>query len=713
MRIKNIELHNFGSYAGHNSFNFESMSPEERVVVIGGKNGAGKTTLFTAVQVCLYGNYAFGFKTAGKKYLNEIYDLINSQVRIDEKESAYLEIGFQQVDNTDLFEYAIRRSWSWAQNEMQESLSVWQNGQQLQEEELLNFQNYLIHLIPPDMLKLYFFDGEKIADYFLGSKEVNIRDALMVLSGNDTFDILHEQVKRVLKTSEKSEGSVAQEYMNAQAEIGSYRQSVSDLQNEIEELQESIEELESEIERHKKEYTNHGGITLEEWTSLHGKLKAEEEKRERLNWQRKAFATDSLPFVMIPELVGQVLPQLQAEAEHQTYQALKGSLEGETFTKVLTDAVQSIGSHRVEADTQILFRKITDYLLDKRWESFEPLFGLSSDEEMQLQSVLNRVNSFDPKTFSNYQKRINASLERSKKIRATLQASSIEHFESYIQTLSVLEEELKVTLLKKEHATELLMLKQAELDQKETKLRILKRAFEELLKVHSVSTISGKALLLLEELQHVLYANLIQQVEADLNIKFKELIRKADFFSRIVIDDKFTVHILRDEEINIADIISLLRGTNYSVATGALGSVAIKSLQKHYHVSSITDLRKALLADPKQKLMLPVEINKDRLSSGEKQIFVMSLYWAMMNQSKNDLPFIIDTPFARIDAQHRANITEHFFKKLTGQLIILSTDEELSNNHLEAMAGQISHVYMLEYGQDKRTHIQKNQYFEV
>ena len=123
------------------------------------------------------------------------------------------------------------------------------------------------------------------------------------------------------------------------------------------------------------------------------------------------------------------------------------------------------------------------------------------------------------------------------------------------------------------------------LDQKENKLRILKRAFEELLKAHSVSTLSGKALLLLEELQHVLYANLIQQVEADLNIKFRELIRKADFFSRIVIDDNFTVHILRDEEISTADIISLLRGTNYSVATGALGSVAIKSLQIYVKLS--------------------------------------------------------------------------------------------------------------------------------
>ena len=28
-------------------------------------------------------------------------------------------------------------------------------------------------------------------------------------------------------------------------------------------------------------------------------------------------------------------------------------------------------------------------------------------------------------------------------------------------------------------------------------------------------------------------------------------------------------------------------------------------------------------------------------SSGEKQIFVMSMYWAMMNQSKSELPFII------------------------------------------------------------------------
>ena len=713
MRIKNIELHNFGSYGGHNSLNFEANHPEERVVVIGGKNGAGKTTLFTAVQICLYGNFAFGFKTAGKRYLSEVYNLINNQVRVNENETAFVEIGFQQVDNTDLFDYIIRRSWLWPQNEIRETLTVWQNGRQLEESELLNFQNYLIHLIPPDMLKLYFFDGEKIADYFLGNKEVNIRDALMVLSGNDTFDILHDQVKRVLKNSENAQSGVAQEYLSAKAEIEDNRQQVQMLLQEIDEIQEIMDETTSEIEHHKKDYMDRGGITIDEWTDLHNQLKAEEERRERLSWQRKAFATDSLPFVILSDLVTRVLPQMQAEKEHQTYQALKKSLENDEFAAVLENAVRTLGSHHIRQDAQHLFSDICNYLLDKKWDDFVPLFGLSSDEEGQVQSVIARANALDPRVFARFQKRINSSLEKTKEIRSRLQSSNIEHVESYMQTLSALEEELKIADLKKVHAEELLSIRQAELDKKENRLRNLKKAFEEQLKVNSISTISGKTLLLLEELQDALYSGLIQQVETDLNRKFGELIRKKNFFSRIYIDKSFVVHILRNEQITTADLVSLLRTGNYSVATNVLGENAIIALQELYSACSVAELRTALSNETAERITLPVEINKDRLSSGEKQIFVMSLYWAMMKQSKNELPFIIDTPFARIDAEHRSNITEYFFKRLTGQLLILSTDEELSSNHLEAMTDQISHVYMLEYGYDKRTHIRENEYFEV
>ena len=117
--------------------------------------------------------------------------------------------------------------------------------------------------------------------------------------------------------------------------------------------------------------------------------------------------------------------------------------------------------------------------------------------------------------------------------------------------------------------------------------------------------------------------------------------------------------------------------------------------------------------DTCEKISLPVEVNKDRLSSGEKQIFVMSLYWAMMNQSKNELPFIIDTPFARIDSDHRTNIVEQFFKRLPGQLFILSTNEEIGTKHMAALSEKTSNVFLLEYGDDKCTRVFENRYFEV
>ena len=58
MRIKKIELYNFGSYEGVNTFDIESSElTDKRIVIVGGKNGAGKTTLFTAIQICLYGQW--------------------------------------------------------------------------------------------------------------------------------------------------------------------------------------------------------------------------------------------------------------------------------------------------------------------------------------------------------------------------------------------------------------------------------------------------------------------------------------------------------------------------------------------------------------------------------------------------------------------------------------------------------------------------------
>ena len=75
-------------------------------------------------------------------------------------------------------------------------------------------------------------------------------------------------------------------------------------------------------------------------------------------------------------------------------------------------------------------------------------------------------------------------------------------------------------------------------------------------------------------------------------------------------------------------------------------------------------------------------------------------------------PFVIDTPFARIDTEHRQNISKHFFSKLNGQVFILSTNEEIDSKHVGIMKDKIAVTYMLENADNTRTSVSRNAYFE-
>lgn len=69
------------------------------------------------------------------------------------------------------------------------------------------------------------------------------------------------------------------------------------------------------------------------------------------------------------------------------------------------------------------------------------------------------------------------------------------------------------------------------------------------------------------------------------------------------------------------------------------------------------------------------------MSKGERQIFILALYWAIIEISGQNIPFVIDTPYARIDANHRREISEKFFPNISDQVIILSTDEEINEEY--------------------------------
>ena len=712
MKIKQIELYNFGSYEDKVTFDLTSNDPDQRIVIIGGKNGAGKTTLFTAMQIGLYGNFSFGYKTVGRHYLKEVYNLVNNRARLQSEESSYVRICFEHAGNREKSTYELVRRWTWETGNIEEMLSVTQDGVEMDQDEISNFQTYLVHLIPPDMLKLYFFDGEKIADYFLSESKINIRDALMVLSGNDTFDILHNNVKRVLNSSKSQDSDASSAYLTLQAEANELQEHLIALQATKDQLSEELDSDTSSLEQLKAQYAARGGLTLEQWSGLQNELKGEEEKRERINWQRKAIATDILPFIIVKDLVSQVAPQIKSEDEFIAHTVLSEKLSSPTFTGAFLKAMNGIGIKSHDKIAYVM-SAVSSALINGNWEGYVPLLSLSDDEKIQVHAVLNRVSGFDSQSLSKYQKRLDKSLQRSKEIRNQIQNGDIEHMEDYIKETSELESKLQILDAKIQQISDEILRNEEELRIKNQQVSSARKQLESQLKKASVAALSGRVMLLLEDLQSNIYSMLIKKVETDLKYKLRQLLRKNAFFDDIQIDSDFNVHIMRNQAVSVSDMIDVVKKGGQPALRRNIGDVAFSQLLIGEDSMSNAYLIRHLKDITEEFVELPLEIDKERMSSGEKQIFVMALYWAIMQQSENDLPFIIDTPFARIDTEHRANITRHFFLDLVGQLFVLSTNEELTGEHLDVMNDQISHVYMLEYGDDKRTYVYQNQYFEV
>lgn len=715
MKLTKIELNNFGSYYGKNVLSIDVSDDNKQIVLIGGENGAGKTTLFTAIVLCLYGHYSFGYKNSGKVYTQKVFTYINDTAKLDEDESASVTLDFVDSSNGDLDSYSITRSWTWKKSNVKESITAQKNGQILEKQSLIDFQNFLINMIPPSLLKLYFFDGERIAEYLLDDAQNNVRDALMILSGNDTFDIMYSGIKKVLVAGNAAEDTATREYFIRKSEKISLDESRKALRESIDDLSSQADDKKAEVDRIKKEYAAQGGISLDEWKELNSSLKAEDEARERINYERKEIATDILPFVIVSSLLDKVRPQITKEHEYKTWQTLSKTLTTDRFRKIISDTLSNSGQANYDEITSRICDNIITYLVPVNgWKSFEPIFGLSEDDEMDVQTILNRVSQFDVTRISELKHEHDSSLERSQALRDKLQNSSIDNYQEYIKSLSDLNEEIfQLSVMIKTKQDELVNV-EAQYQISEKRLGEAYKNLELDIKRKSVTSISSKAIVLLEELQAKIHGKLTKEVRADTLSALRLLIRKKSFIEDLEIDDNFKVHLLKDQIIEIKDIIKIHNRSGIEGVKRSLQKYGYESLCKTVNAPKDTkDLTQYLNSYLKPTVKVLMEISIDSLSKGEKQIFVMSLYWAMMKQSKCQLPFIIDTPFARIDTEHRTNIVDHFFKRLPGQLLILSTNEEINAKHMQAMSDSISNSFMLEFGEDKRTRIAENRYFEV
>jgi len=81
-------------------------------------------------------------------------------------------------------------------------------------------------------------------------------------------------------------------------------------------------------------------------------------------------------------------------------------------------------------------------------------------------------------------------------------------------------------------------------------------------------------------------------------------------------------------------------------------------------------------------------------SAGASQVFTQALIWALTHVSGQDFPFIVDTPLARLSHDQRLGVLRTFTDR-PGQVILLSTDEEVVGDKLDAIRDRILVAYQL------------------
>ena len=695
MKINNIILHNFGSYEG--TTDFETKPYENRnIVLVGGKNGAGKTTLFTAMRVCLYGYKSMGYKNLNSYYTRAIIKLINNSAKITKPATASVTMCIELNNGQGMDAFSLTRKWE-LDDSLTETFSVTKNGAELSEDEIADFDKYIISLIPPELFNLYFFDGEKIADFFMEEgSSTRIKEAFLTLCGYDTFDIMRKNFKRISAGNSTSTPAL-DEYLTAKDALTKSESAYLDLTTKLKTCIDEITNCEATIEAQEKDYYQKGGITEEEWNQKLFTIKEEEKKRESYNALLKKWANDVIPFIMLRKQILALKAQIENENQSLKYTYFCEVLNSPAILSLIKDKLSEINSAALDS-----------FGTDK-----EPILNLSLEQSSLLLSQINQILSFEQEKVEKCKKAIKRSLSLTAKTRKEIEGSNITSVQEYMKRRLQLLEEKSALLVQRVELEQQLVEYKDSLTLAEQQLGKAQAHLEDELKKASINDISARAIVMLDKLQEVLYRRQIDKVENFFRKEIRILMRKTHFIDDIYIDNNFNTHIYRTDDVLIEKVKEALNTNTEEQLSSFWGTKALKELYSISNVSSYEKLYKYYDTIDVEHIKLPIEIDKASLSNGEKQIFIMALYHSLVSLCNHELPFVIDTPFARIDTEHRQNISKHFFSKLNGQVFILSTNEEINSSHVKILEDKIAATYMLENTDNKRTVVLKNSYFEV
>ncbi|MDU3721900.1 MAG: DNA sulfur modification protein DndD [Clostridium celatum] len=719
MIINSIKLKNFRSYEDETEFSF-SPKENKNIVLIGGENGAGKSTLFEAIKLCIYGPMSYGYIGINSNYLTKIKNNINNNAFKSDIVRCDISLSLSFKEGTQINEYSLNRSWEYINQKIVENFEVIKNRTVLNEDEVNYFNRYLQSVLPPSLFDFFFFDGEELTEFFIGKNSSNsLKDAVLQLFNYDTFNILKKQLLSFQRNISKNNNSLADiqslydESLNrvklAKSEIALTTSHLESKELELDELLVKKNTLDDE-------FKSSGGILETERSEITAKINKLENERSIINQEIKDFCNDILPFLIVSDLLVDTKKQIEKEENISSYKAVKNKLSGEVIKKSFY-SIPTLNNSSANFD-EIAVTILNNMFDVKELKNISEILLLSDDQKINVLSTITSIlvnNEAHKKSLvNNFNKLKSIAIELKDcrdKLNSTVSGELVENYLKEIEVINNTIINIQNSILTLKHKLDTC---NEELKNAEYHYTRAKNQYTSSLQDNNVLELSANVTEYLDALLATLTKDKLRLIEENFINIFKTIIRKNEYVSSIVIDNSFESTLYVNRGYSSLEIQNIISNLGINDISKKYGLMFIEDLLNKYPVSSLTELMEYLNYNPTwEEIEVRTKVNVNDFSKGEKQIYILCLIWALIKSSGVEVPFIIDTPYARIDESHRKTLTVDYLPNISKQVIILSTNEEIDSNLYNVIKPYICDEYLLLYNERARKTEVKKGYFEV
>ncbi|MCY4200611.1 MAG: DNA sulfur modification protein DndD [Gammaproteobacteria bacterium] len=651
MIIERLTLGDFRAYSGVHEI---ALRPRERkglecpIILFGGLNGAGKTTILLALKLALYGRLALGAGTSKAHYTKFIRSCIHRVPgAMVQRNSAFIDLEFIHGKLGRQAQYKVRRGWYDDGREIRETVSLCESGERKKALTPQAVQGFLNELVPVGVSELFFFDGEKIADLAEDDSGSALGDAIHRLLGIDTVERLRNDLRVYLLRRESKAGC-----SNASKELEKLQNEQESTIHEIAQDRAHLEQAQSKLD----ELTTEKDL-LEIKLSERGgewghsrefqQAKAKELAESLKRDERELREAFSGAY---PLSLASSATSECVELAASALVALNATEANQLLEKFANSLKQTISKREHPAIDKLLSESL--HITNGGAAGFD----LSHRSVGRIEHTLEAAIPESQAKVKNLTERIQSTKDDLDQIALQIQQAPDEaSLASVFSELATLNEQIA-------EATADIAVREGEIKAKYANaigmartLRDKHHALSEQIELQQPIKYATGARELLREFGQVSAERKLDQLENEFALAFRRLARKDDMVSGARIDSRrFTVKILDRDG---------------------------------------------------------VEIEKSKLSAGERQIYAIAMLEALARTSGRRLPVVIDTPLGRLDSHHRTNLVRDYFPRISHQVILLSTDTEVDEGFYRELSPHISHAFEICYCEhDRKAHL-KEGYF--